>query len=74
MVETFGTNKIPEEKIVSLVRKNFDFRPAKIIEHLKLLRPIYFKTAAYGHFGRDDPDFTWEATDVSEDLREQAGL
>ncbi|MBT4021924.1 methionine adenosyltransferase [archaeon] len=74
MVETFGTNKIPEEKIVELVRKNFDFRPAKIIKELDLLRPIYLKTAAYGHFGRDDPDFTWELTDKAEDLKKQAGL
>ena len=74
MVETFGTNKIPEEKIVELVRKNFDFRPAKIIKELDLLRPIYQKTAAYGHFGRDDPDFTWEATGLADDLKEQAGL
>ena len=74
MVETFGTNKIPEEKIVELVRKNFDFRPAKIIKELDLLRPIYLKTAAYGHFGRDDPDFTWEKTDLAADLKKQAGL
>ena len=74
MVETFGTNKIPEEHIVELVRKNFDFRPAKIIKELDLLRPIYLKTAAYGHFGRDDPDFTWELTDKAEDLKKQAGL
>ena len=57
-----------------MVLKNFDFRPAKIIEKLKLRRPIYEKTAAYGHFGRDDPDFTWENTDVAADLKEQAGL
>ena len=74
LVETFGTNKIPESKISELVLKNFDFRPAKIIEKLKLRRPIYEKTAAYGHFGRDDPDFTWENTDVAADLKEQAGL
>ena len=74
MVETFGTNKIPEEKIVELVRKNFDFRPAKIIEHLDLLRPIYLKTAAYGHFGRDDPDFTWEKTDMAATLKKEVGL
>ena len=74
MVETFGTNKIPEPKIVELVRKNFDFRPAKIIKELDLLRPIYLKTAAYGHFGRDDPDFTWENTDRADDLKKQAGL
>jgi len=60
LVNTFDTNKIPEEKIVELVEKNFDFRPKAIIDSLNLRRPIYKKTAAYGHFGRDDPDFTWE--------------
>lgn len=74
MVETFGTNKIPEEKIVEIVRKSFDFRPAKIIEKLRLLRPIYLKTAAYGHFGREDPDFTWEYTDKADELRKLAGI
>lgn len=74
MIDTFGTNKVPEKKIEELVRKNFDFRPAKIIEKLKLRRPIYLKTACYGHFGRDDPDFTWEKTDMAETLRKQAGL
>jgi S-adenosylmethionine synthetase len=74
LVETFGTNKIPEEKIAELVRKNFDFRPAKIIEKLNLRRPIYEKTAAYGHFGRNDPDFTWEKTDLADALKQQAGL
>ncbi|MBU0757223.1 MAG: methionine adenosyltransferase [Nanoarchaeota archaeon] len=73
-VNTFGTNHIPEKKIEELVEKNFDFRPAKIIEHLKLRRPIYKKTAAYGHFGRDDPDFTWEYTDKADVLKEEAGL
>lgn len=72
MVETFGTSKIPEEKIVELVKKTFDFRPAKIISHLKLRRPIYQKTAAYGHFGREDPDFTWENIDMAEKLRKDA--
>lgn len=73
-VNTFGTNHIPEKKIEELVEKNFDFRPAKIIEHLKIRRPIYKKTAAYGHFGRDDPDFTWEYTDKADVLKEEAGL
>ncbi len=72
LVNTFETNKIPEEKIVELVEKNFDFRPKAIIDHLNLRRPIYKKTAAYGHFGRDDPDFTWEKTDKVEVLK--AGL
>ena len=73
-IDTFGTGKIPEEKIVSLVRKHFPLTPAGMIEHLKLRRPIYKKTACYGHFGRDDPDFTWERTDKAEILRKEAGL
>ncbi len=74
LVDTFGTGKIPEEKISELVRKHFSMKPAAIIEHLKLKRPIYRKTAAYGHFGRDDPDFTWEKTDKAEILRKEAGI
>ena len=62
MVDTFGTGKIAEEKIVELIRKHFDLRPKGIIQSLDLLRPIYRKTAAYGHFGRDEPEFTWEDT------------
>jgi len=73
-VETFGTGKIPDANIVELVKKNFDLRPAAIIRDLDLRRPIYKKTAAYGHFGRPDPDFTWEKTDKAETLRKQAGL
>ena len=73
-VDTFGTNKIPEAKIVELVKKHFKLTPRWIIDHLKLRRPIYRKTAAYGHFGRDDPDFTWEKTDMAETLRQEAGL
>jgi S-adenosylmethionine synthetase len=73
-VETFGTAHIPEEKIEELIKKNFDLRPAAIIRDLQLRRPIYKKTAAYGHFGRNDPDFTWERTDKAEILRQQAGL
>ena len=72
LVNTFDTNKIPEEKIVELVEKNFDFRPKAIIDSLNLRRPIYKKTAAYGHFGRDDPDFTWEKLDKVDALK--AGL
>ncbi len=72
LANTFGTGKIADEKIVDLVRKNFDFRPKAIIEQLKLRRPIYKKTAAYGHFGRNDPDFTWEKTDKAELLKQQA--
>lgn len=73
-VETFGTNKIPEEKIAELVTKHFDLRPGAIIRDLDLRRPIYKKTAAYGHFGRNDADFTWEKTDKAEILRKEAGL
>lgn len=73
-IETFGTNKIPNEKIMELVKKHFDFRPKAMIEHLDLKRPIYLKTAAYGHFGREDPDFTWEKTDKAKLLRKEAGL
>ena len=73
MVETFGTGKISEGRLVELVRKNFQITPKGIMESLKLRRPIYKKTAAYGHFGRKDPDFTWEATDKAAALREQAG-
>jgi len=73
-VETFGTNKIEETKIIELIRKNFELKPAGLIRELNLLRPIYQKTAAYGHFGRELPEFTWEATDKANDLRIQAGL
>ena len=69
LVNTFGTHKIAEDKIVELVEKNFDFRPKAIIDHLRLRRPIYKKTAAYGHFGRNDPDFTWENLDKVEVLK-----
>jgi S-adenosylmethionine synthetase len=74
MVDTYGTGKIPDEKITELVKKHFDMRPRAIIEHLKLLRPIYRKSAVYGHFGREDPDFTWEKTDKADLLRREAGL
>ena len=67
-INTFETGKISDEAILDLVKKNFDMRPKAIIEHLKLLRPIYRKTATFGHFGRDDPDFTWETTDKAEEL------
>ena len=73
-VDTFGTNNIPESKIVELVKKHFKLTPKWIIEHLNLRRPIYRKTAAYGHFGREDPDFTWEKTDMADTLRLEAGL
>jgi S-adenosylmethionine synthetase len=73
-IHTSGTNKVPLQMIADLIRKNFDFTPKGIIGKLKLRRPIYKKTAAYGHFGRDDKDFTWERTDMAETLRKQAGL
>jgi len=73
-VETFGTAKIDEEKIEALIREHFDLRPKGIIQMLDLLRPIYRKTAANGHFGRDDPDFTWERTDKAEALKSHAGV
>ncbi len=75
LVETFETGKLDEGELVALVRKNFELTPKGIIESLNLRRPIYRKTAAYGHFGRvNEPDFTWEATDKAAALREQAGL
>jgi S-adenosylmethionine synthetase len=74
MVETFGTEKIGRGRIMELVKEHFDLRPGAFREELKLHRPIYQKTAAYGHFGRDDHDFTWERTDKAEALREAAGL
>ena len=73
-IDTFGTNKIPEENIAALVNVNFDLRPAGIIKALNLRRPIYRQTSAYGHFGRTDVDLPWERLDKVEDLREQAGL
>jgi len=73
-VETFGTAKIDEEKIEALIREHFDLRPKGIIQMLDLLRPIYRKTAANGHFGRDDPDFTWERTDKADALKSDAGV
>ena len=69
MVDTFGTGKISEEKMVEMVRENFDLRPAGIIKMLDLRRPIYKQTAAYGHFGRTDLDLPWEKTDKAEILK-----
>ena len=74
MVDTFGTGKIADEKIVALIGKHFDLRPKGIIQSLNLLRPIYAKTAAYGHFGREEPEFTWEAIDNAAALKADAGL
>ena len=73
-VNTFGTNKIPENQIEDIVRNNFDMKPAGIISTLDLKRPIYKKTAAYGHFGRNEPEFTWEKTDKADTLKQAAGL
>ncbi len=73
-VDTFGTNKVPEEKIAELVKKHFKLTPKWIIDTLQLRRPIYKKTATYGHFGRTEPEFTWEKTDKAEILRKEAGL
>jgi S-adenosylmethionine synthetase len=74
LAETYGTGKIPQEKIVKIIRKNFSLTPKGMIDTLNLRRPIFRKTAAYGHFGRNDPDFTWEKTDKAEALRKEAGL
>ena len=74
MVSTFGTNKISENEIENLVNKHFDMRPAEIVKQLDLKKPIYKKTAAYGHFGRNEPEFRWENTDKSHQLREEAGI
>jgi S-adenosylmethionine synthetase len=74
MVETFGTEKVPVEKILDLIHMHFDFRPGAIIQNLNLRRPIYRPTAAYGHFGRHDIDAPWEATDKAEALRAEVGL
>jgi len=73
-IDCFGTNKIPVDKIENLIREFFPTKPADIIETLDLRRPIYKKTAAYGHFGREDPDFTWEKTDRADLIRREAGL
>jgi len=74
MVNTHGTGKISDEKITEIIKKNFDLSPGGIIDYLKLRRPIYKKTACYGHFGRSDKDFTWENTDKKELFRKKAGI
>jgi S-adenosylmethionine synthetase len=73
-VNTEGTGVIADDKIAALVAEHFDLRPKGIIQMLDLLRPIYSKTAAYGHFGREEPEFTWERTDKAALLKEVAGL
>jgi len=74
MIDMMGTGLIPKERVREIVKDTFDFRPAAIIEYLDLLRPIYKKTAAYGHFGRTEPEFTWEHTNMAAVLREKAGI
>jgi S-adenosylmethionine synthetase len=74
MANSYGTGKIPDEQIARLIDEHFDLRPKKIIKHLDLLRPIYAKTASYGHFGRNDPEFTWERIDKAEELKTAAGI
>jgi len=74
MVDTFGTNKVSEDKIKNLIRSHFKLTPKGMINSLDLLRPIYRQTAVYGHFGRNDPEFTWERTDIAEVLKREAGL
>ena len=74
MVNTFGTGRVSDERITQLILEHFDLRPKAIIQQLNLLRPIYSKTATYGHFGRDEPEFSWEATDKAEALKMAAGL
>ncbi|MGJ8618721.1 MAG: methionine adenosyltransferase [Methylophilaceae bacterium] len=74
MIETYGTGKVSDAVLTQLVREHFDLRPKGIVQMLDLLRPIYTKTAAYGHFGRDEPEFTWEATDKADVLKSAAGI
>ena len=74
MVTTFGTGKISDRRIEELVREHFDLRPKGIVQMLDLLRPIYRKSAAYGHFGREEPEFSWERTDKAAALKAAAGL
>ena len=74
MINTFGTGKIDDEKIEDLTREHFDMRPLGIITHLDLKRPLYEITSAYGHFGRNEPEFTWERTDMVEKLSKSAGI
>jgi S-adenosylmethionine synthetase len=71
LVNTYETGKLPDEQILELIKKHFDMRPKAIIDHLNLLRPIYKKTSVFGHFGREEPEFTWEKTDKAEELRRE---
>jgi S-adenosylmethionine synthetase len=74
MIDLMNTGKVPKERVEEIVREVFDLRPAAIIEYLDLLRPIYRNTAAYGHFGRTEPEFSWEKTNMADIIREKAGL
>lgn len=74
MINTFGTSKISPDRISEIVGELFDLRPGKVIERLDLLRPIYKKTAVGGHFGRSEPEFTWERLDMVEEIRKKAGI
>jgi S-adenosylmethionine synthetase len=74
MINSFGTSKIPPDNIAKIVNELFDFRPARIIKYLNLLRPIFAKTSAYGHFGREEESFTWEKTDMVDAIRDKAGI
>jgi S-adenosylmethionine synthetase len=74
MVNTYGTGKMTDDKLSEIIPQVFSFKPAEIIDYLKLLRPIYQKTSANGHFGREDPDFTWESTARAEELRNLTGI
>ena len=74
MIDLMHTGNVPKERVEEIVKEVFDLRPAAIIEYLDLLRPIYRKTAAYGHFGRTEPEFSWERTNQADIIREKAGL
>ena len=74
LVDTFGTGRVPDDTISEIARAHFRLKPQEIIEHLNLRRPIYKKTAAFGHFGRCEPEFTWEQTDKAAGLRAEAGV
>jgi S-adenosylmethionine synthetase len=74
MINTFGTGQAEESKISEALRSLLSFKPAAMIDRLRLKRPIFVKTASYGHFGREEPEFTWESTDLAPSLREAAGL
>ncbi len=74
MLDLMGTGTIPKEKVKNIITEIFDLRPTAIIEYLDLLRPIYRKTSAYGHFGRDEPEFTWEKINMVDVLKEKAGI